>query len=126
MKYYLKLFGVFFLCLIIWNMALLIASIIGKTDLPTIETSIIASLIIILLTYFVINLSKKHLIEKNISPLLFSIYNTIFVLFITLLVTIPNNTTNLFFSNWFVYLTFISTAIGTYLGRQSFLKKKTV
>ena len=126
MKYYLKLFGVFFLCLIIWNMALLIASIIGKTDLPTIETSIIASLIIILLTYFVINLSKKYLIENNISPLLFSIYNTIFVLFITLLVTIPNNTTNLFFSNWFVYLTFISTAIGTYLGRQSFLKKKTV
>lgn len=124
MKYYLKTIGIFLLCLIIWNLGIFLASIIEKTDLPTIGTSIIASLIILPLTYLTIYGTKNSLVEKPTSPIIFAISNTLFTLLVTLLITIPNKTTTIFFGNWFVYITFLSTALGSYLGMKTFSKRE--
>ena len=107
-----------------YNVSLFVASVLSSSAEPNLHMSLITSIFILTITAFFSYLFRQSI---TISTLQLAIITTVFTIILVLLITIPNQTTVIFFSNWSVYLTFLSITVGTYLGKnfKSDLSKKS-
>ncbi len=99
---------------IIWTGSAFVSySFTGPGDKPTLIGSLIASVLIISIMYFI---AKWFNQKKQINPFILGIFSAVFTLVLNFLITIPNETTHIFTGYWVLYITFIAVFIGSWLG----------
>lgn len=115
-KILLKNVGIGFLMLIAFNIVLFVISMpFGFEDSgtgPTLVPATIFALIMGLIVYFVV---KKIKPVSSKEAYIYSISWTAIVLILTLITTVANDTTNIFFGDWFNYLVFVTMAVSPVL-----------
>jgi len=80
-----------------YNVSLFVASVLSSSAEPNLHMSLITSIFILTITAFFSYLFRQSI---TISTLQLAIITTVFTIILVLLITIPNQTTVIFFSNW--------------------------
>lgn len=109
---FLLLFG--FFTHIAWSIAAFLAYMFSGTDAPPdLLGSLIASAIALVLS-FLLGWFYRRRFDRN--ALLYASVTMLMTLLLNFLISIPNGTTQIFFGEWFVYLSFIAVFVGGYFG----------
>lgn len=98
---------------IVWTASAFIGYIFfGPGNQPTLIGSVVASIVIILATFF---LAKAYNHKAGLNPVVLGALAGTFTLIINLLITILNGTTQVFL-NYYLYFTFLAISLGSWLG----------
>ena len=108
----LLLFG--FFTHIAWSIAAFLGYMFNGTDAPPdLMGSLIVAGIALILSFLLGSLYGRR-VDRN--ALLYGGFSMAVTLLLNFLISIPNDTTQIFFGQWFVYLSFIAVFVGGYFG----------
>ncbi len=117
-KFILRYLGTGFLLIVVFNVVLLLLSLLfGFEDSskgPTFPTAMIFALVMMLAVFVLVNKLKPTSLKEALT---YSISWTSIVLIVILVTTIANDTTSIFFGSWFNYLVFLTMAFSPALIR---------